>query len=112
MNGFASQWNIGGRGEPTESINGNNHRKKTIKFWSNGITCLYRKCMVFPLKDGFTIENGLLFVKIFLYFDVILLFHKKKHVKLTFSYRKCFVRLKTKVNFQIASKYIENKCSH
>ena len=65
------------RGEPTESIDGNNHRNKAIKFWSNGITCLYRKCMVFPLKDSFTIENGLLFVKILLYFDVILPFNKK-----------------------------------
>ena len=65
------------RGEPTESIDGNNHRNKTIKFWSNGITCLYRKCMVFPLKDSFTIENGLLFVKIFLYVDGILPFDKK-----------------------------------
>ena len=45
--------------EPTESIDGNNHQNKTIKFWSNGITRLYRKCMVFPLKDSFSIENGL-----------------------------------------------------
>ena len=50
------------RGKPTESIDGYYHRNKTIKFWSNGITCLYRKYMVYPLKDTFTIENGLLFV--------------------------------------------------
>ena len=65
------------RGEPTESIDGNYHRNKTIKFWSNGITCLYRKYMVYPLKDSFTIENGLLFVYIFLYFNVILPFKNK-----------------------------------
>ena len=47
------------KGEPTGSIDGNYHRNKTITFWSNGITCLYRKYMVFPLKDTFTIENGL-----------------------------------------------------
>ena len=45
------------RGEPTENIDGNYHRNKTIKFWSNGITCLYRKYMVFPLRNTFTIEN-------------------------------------------------------
>ena len=50
------------RGEPTESIDGYYHRNKTITFWSNGITCLYRKYMVYPLKDIFTIESGLLFV--------------------------------------------------
>ena len=50
------------RGEPTESIDGNYHRNKTIKFWSNAITCLYRTYMVYHLKDTFTIVNGLLFV--------------------------------------------------
>ena len=50
------------RGEPTESIDGNYHRNKTIKFWSNGITCLYRKYMVYPLKESFSIENAFLFV--------------------------------------------------
>ena len=50
------------RGEPTESIDGSYHRNKTIKFWSNGITCLYRKYMVYPLEDSFSIENALLFV--------------------------------------------------
>ena len=33
--------------------------------------------MVYPLRDTFTIENGLLIVKIFLYIDVILPFNKK-----------------------------------
>ena len=55
-----AQWAL--RGEPTESIDGYYHRNKTIKFWSNGITCLFRKYMVYPLKDTFTVENGLLFV--------------------------------------------------
>ena len=48
------------RGEPTESIDGNSHRNKTILFWSNCIKCLHREYMVFPLKDNFFIENGLL----------------------------------------------------
>ena len=43
-----------------------------IKQLSSGRMAPHRKCMVFPLKDSFTIENGLLFVKIFLYFYVIL----------------------------------------
>ena len=34
--------------------------KKTILSWSNGMTFLNRKYMVFPLKDHFIIENGLL----------------------------------------------------
>ena len=33
---------------------------KTILSWSNGMTSLNRKYMVFPLKDHFIIENGLL----------------------------------------------------
>ena len=33
--------------------------------------------MVYPLKDSFTIENGLLFVQMFLYFDVTLPFRNK-----------------------------------
>ena len=41
------------RGEPTESIDGNSHRNKTILFWSNCIESLHRKYMVFPLKDHF-----------------------------------------------------------
>ena len=45
------------RGEPTESIDGNYHRNKTIQCWSNGITSLYRRYMVFPLRNTFTIEN-------------------------------------------------------
>ena len=48
------------RGEPTELFDGNFHRNDTIQFWSNGITYLYRKYMVFPLRDHFIIENGLL----------------------------------------------------
>ena len=56
----AIQMKTGLRGEPTESIDGNYHRNKTIKYWSNGITCLYRKCMVLPLKYHFFIENRLL----------------------------------------------------
>ena len=28
------------------------------QFWSNGITSLYRKYMVYPLKGSFTIGNG------------------------------------------------------
>ena len=52
------------RGEPTESIDGYYHRNKTIIFWSNVMTCLYRKYMVFPLKVDFFIENGLLDYKI------------------------------------------------
>ena len=31
------------RGEPTESIDGNYHRNKTIILWSNGIESLHRK---------------------------------------------------------------------
>ena len=48
------------RGEPTESIDGNYHRNITIQSWSNGITCLYQKYIVYPPKDSFSIENGLL----------------------------------------------------
>ena len=81
------------RGEPTESINGNYHRNKTIQFSSNDITCLYQKYMVYPLKDTFTIENSFYILMCLCHFRI-------KHVRLTFSYRKCFVILKNKVNGQ------------
>ena len=48
------------RGEPTELYDGNYHRNKIILSWSNGMTSLNRKHMVFPLKDHLIIENGLL----------------------------------------------------
>ena len=37
----------------TELCNGNYHRNKTILSWSNGMTSLNRKYMVFPLKDHY-----------------------------------------------------------
>ena len=49
-------------GADPESIDYDYHRNKTIKFSSNGITCLYQKDRVYPLKDTFIIENGHLFV--------------------------------------------------
>ena len=39
------------RGEPTELSDGNYHRNKTIQCWSNGITSLYQRYIVFPLRD-------------------------------------------------------------
>ena len=48
------------RGEPTELCHRNYHRNKTILFWSDGMTSLHRKFMVFPLKDHFSIKNALL----------------------------------------------------
>ena len=47
-------------GGGTELCDGNYHRNKTILSWSNGMTSLNRKYMVFPLKDQFITENGLL----------------------------------------------------
>ena len=52
------------RGDPTELCDRNYHRNKTIQFWSNGITSLYRKYMVFPLKYNSSTENVLLDYKI------------------------------------------------
>ena len=48
------------RPKPTELCDGNYHRNKTIQCWSNGITSLYQRYMIFPMRDSFTIENGLL----------------------------------------------------